>query len=68
MIDPVIARALTATDEAPLDQLAEALGPPPLSPPPASVATLRLAVEQKWGPSDGSLVPGQQAAPGPPVL
>jgi hypothetical protein len=49
--DPLSGPARSAADEALLEQLAEALRPPPLTPPAASVAALRREVELKWNAS-----------------
>jgi hypothetical protein len=51
MTDPISELPQPGADEALLEQLAEALRPPPLTPPPASVAALRREVEQKWRPT-----------------
>jgi hypothetical protein len=48
MTDPLSRLARTAADEALLEQLAEALRPPPLTPPAASLAALRREVDLKW--------------------
>jgi hypothetical protein len=51
MTDPTPGLGQPAADEALLKRLAEALGPVPLTPPPASVAALRREVDMKWKPT-----------------
>jgi hypothetical protein len=51
MTDPISELPQSGADEALLEQLAEALRPPPLTPPPASVAALRREVERRWRPT-----------------